>query len=300
MKLVSLIKQELVFFGLEGRSREEIYENLLEKMSDSAKLPLEPHELAKEMIGREDSIRMVYDKGFAFPHLRHPDLQDMTIAIGIPKTPVRLKANDITETRLIICCLVSESTSVIYLKTLAAIAKHLRVEGNLDRMISAGTPKALLEAIGDVIVQPVLTAENVMSRSFVSLSPDDKLAEAVDIIASDGHHEIPVLDKAGLLLGKISVDSLIRKTIPEYVMMLENLNFLKEFEPFEALMKEESKLMVKDVMEKTDTEIKPEMPLIQLTVKLLKSKSHSLYVVEDKRLVGIITMIDLMRNVLRG
>lgn len=105
-------------------------------MSHSAKLPLELQALAKAMIEREDSIRMVYDKEFAFPHIRHPALQDMTIAIGIPRQPLRLKENDITETRLIICCLVSESTSVIYLKTLAAFAKHLRVKENLDRMVS--------------------------------------------------------------------------------------------------------------------------------------------------------------------
>lgn len=65
-------------------------------------------------------------------------------------------------------------------------------------------------------------------------------------------------------------------------------------------MKEESKLMVKDVMEKTDTEIKPDMPLIQLTVKLLKNKEPFALCCRNKRLVGIITMIDLMRNILRG
>ena len=81
----------------------------------------------------------------------------------------------------------------------------------------------------------------------------------------------------------------------------ENLSFLNQFEPFENLLKEERKLLVKDVMSEPKHTVATDVPLFQLTVNIVKNSLPSLMVVDkQQKLCGIITYIELVTNVLRG
>ncbi len=304
MKLSSLLNQSLIFFSLEGADRSELYTNLLTKMSKIVKLPVPPAEAAKEMMDREDAYGIIYDSGFAFPHMRHPDLRDLDIGIGILKKPVKLKPDDKTPTRLIVCCMISETTSVIYLKSLAVFSKYFLTHPDaMDRLVASGNPKDFLEILirDNVEVKHTLTAEDVMLKNPRFVRPDDPLSAALDALSEEQRMEIPVLDENGILKGVISCGDIVRRAIPEYIMMLENLTFLNQFEPFENLLKEERKLHVKDVMSIPKHTVTTDVPLFQLTVNIVKNSLPSLMVVDKhQKLCGVITYIELVTNVLRG
>ena len=304
MKLSSLLNQSLIFFSLEGADRSELYTNLLTKMSKIVKLPVPPAEAAKEMMDREDAYGIIYDSGFAFPHMRHPDLRDLDIGIGILKKPVKLKPDDKTPTRLIVCCMISETTSVIYLKSLAVFSKYFLTHPDaMDRLVASGNPKDFLEILirDNVEVKHTLTAEDVMLKNPRFVRPDDPLSAALDALSEEQRMEIPVLDENGILKGVISCGDIVRRAIPEYIMMLENLTFLNQFEPFENLLKEERKLHVKDVMSIPKHTVTTDVPLFQLTVNIVKNSLPSLMVVDKhQKLCGAITYIELVTNVLRG
>lgn len=304
MKLSSLLNQSLIFFNLEGADRSELYTNLLTKMSKIVKLPVPPAEAAKEMMDREDAYGIIYDSGFAFPHMRHPDLRDLDIGIGILKKPVKLKPDDKTPTRLIVCCMISETTSVIYLKSLAVFSKYFLTHPDaMDRLVASGNPKDFLEILirDNVEVKHTLTAEDVMLKNPRFVRPDDPLSAALDALSEEHRMEIPVLDENGILKGVISCGDIVRRAIPEYIMMLENLTFLNQFEPFENLLKEERKLHVKDVMSIPKHTVTTDVPLFQLTVNIVKNSLPSLMVVDKhQKLCGVITYIELVTNVLRG
>ena len=304
MKLSSLLNQSLIFFNLEGADRSELYTNLLTKMSKIIKLPVPPAEAAKEMMDREDAYGIIYDSGFAFPHMRHPDLRDLDIGIGILKKPVKLKPDDKTPTRLIVCCMISETTSVIYLKSLAVFSKYFLTHPDaMDRLVASGNPKDFLKILirDNVEVKHTLTAEDVMLKNPRFVRPDDPLSAALDALSEEQRMEIPVLDENGILKGVISCGDIVRRAIPEYIMMLENLTFLNQFEPFENLLKEERKLHVKDVMSIPKHTVTTDVPLFQLTVNIVKNSLPSLMVVDKhQKLCGVITYIELVTNVLRG
>ena len=131
--------------------------------------------------------------------------------------------------------------------------------------------------------------------------PDDPLSAALDALSEEQRMEIPVLDENGILKGVISCGDIVRRAIPEYIMMLENLTFLNQFEPFENLLKEERKLHVKDVMSIPKHTVTTDVPLFQLTVNIVKNSLPSLMVVDKhQKLCGVITYIELVTNVLRG
>ena len=130
---------------------------------------------------------------------------------------------------------------------------------------------------------------------------EDPLSTALDILSEEKRREIPVVDSEGVIQGVISCEDIIRRAIPEYIMMLDNLSFLNQFEPFENLLKEERKLQVRNVMTEPKYTVPPETPLFQLTVNMVKNSLPSLMVVgKDRKLLGVITYIELVTNVLRG
>ena len=150
-------------------------------------------------------------------------------------------------------------------------------------------------------IKHTLTAEDVMLKNPRVVKLEDPLSTALDILSEEKRREIPVVDSEGVIQGVISCEDIIRRAIPEYIMMLDNLSFLNQFEPFENLLKEERKLLVRDVMTEPKYTVSPETPLFQLTVNMVKNSLPSLMVVgKDRKLLGVITYIELVTNVLRG
>jgi CBS-domain-containing membrane protein len=273
------------------------------KMSKVVKLPFPPKQIAVDMMEREDAIHIAYEKGLAFPHARYQTLSDLDVAIAVLKHPVKLKDNDRDESRMIVCSLISETTSVIYLKILAAFTKLVLSNSEaLSSLASVGSAKEFIAYLNErkVEVKHTLCAEDVMLKEVKTLHEDDPISAALDIIAIDKYAEIPVVDAERRLVGVLSPAMIFRRAVPDYIMMLDNLNFLTQFEPFETLLKEEQNTLVRDLMKPTSSIVKMDTPLIQLTLKLLKDKESALYVIDNGKLAGAITFIDLVTNVLRG
>ncbi|OQA86448.1 MAG: CBS domain protein [Lentisphaerae bacterium ADurb.Bin242] len=303
MHLATLLNQNLIFFNVEGNDRETIYNHLISLMAKTVSLPCPPARVVSDIIAREDLINIVYEKGFAYPHIRYPQLMDLNVVIGVLKKPVLLKQNDREETRIIVCSLVSPETSVIYLKVLAAFSRYfLLAPDAIAKLVNTGSPKAMIDFLQaeNIEVKHTLCAEDVMLREVKTVKPDDTISEALDIFAKEKVEAIPVVDEHGSFLGIISSEMIIRKAVPDYIMNMDNLNFLSHFEPFETVLCEEQNILVKDVMAPTRNTIHPNTPLIQFTLRLLKEKEHILFVVQDGKLSGTVSFVELVSNVLRG
>ncbi len=303
MHLATLLDPGLIFFNVEGNDRETIYNHLVSLMAKTISLPYPPGQVVSDIIAREDSIDVVYERGFAYPHMRYPQLLDLNLVIGVLKKPVLLKDNDRDPARFIVCSLVSPETSVIYLKVLAAFSRYfISSPDALEKLIAAGSPKEMIDFLleKNIEVKHTLCAEDVMLRNVRTVKPSDSVSVALDIFAKEKVEAIPVVDEGGLFQGIISPELIIRKAIPDFIMRLENLNFLSNFEPFEAVLREEQNTLVKDVMDPVDNTIHPHTPLIQFTMRLLKEKENILFVVHEGKLAGTVSFVELVSNVLRG
>ena len=305
MKLASLLNPELIFMDLPGNTRQEIYENMTRKMASRLSLPLAPEDIAKDMMEREDLAHVVYEQGFAFPHTRYPMLKDLDIAIAILKDPVLLKENDHHPTKLVFCSMISENTSVVYLKALAAFSRFLLSNpGVVDELAMCKSPEEFLEFLiaRDIRVQSNLTAGDIMLQEVKCVKKDDPISKGIDLIASEHLTEVAVVDENSCLIGHISGEMLFRSAVPNYIMQMENVSFLPSFEPFEALLRQERNAHVEEIMEDVPENlcIRKDTPLIQLTIKLLKEHQNTLFVLGDAgELLGTISYTDLIANVLR-
>ena len=302
MKLASILNPDLIFTGLKGSSREEIYTDMAQRASEIVNFSATAQQLCTQMIDRETVVGIPYE-GMAIPHLRLSELKDLYVAVGILAEPVMLKESDLKPTQVVIMSFISDCTSDVYLKALAAFTKYFMDPTHLENTAKSATPESFIQMLiaDNVSLKKNITAEDVMKKEFASLKPEDHLNDAVDLFVTKRVEVIPVVDEPGKLLGVMSATKLVRDFMPDYIMMMDNLDFLNSFEPFEKIFQQEETRFVKDHMRAPILVVKPDTPLIQFTVKLIRGDAHAAIVVDsDNKVLGVISIKSIMHKVLRG
>ena len=302
MKLVSILDENLVVCGLAGDTREELYGHLLDQVLKYDGVKGERQPLLQEIIAREDMLQIPYE-GIALPHTRTEATADLTIMIGIPKQPITLKKNDLTPSSIIILSLIGPSTSDLYLKSLAAFSRFLVHPENRQKIISAKNSAEVLAVLNreQVMLKNEITAEDIMKPDCFTVNENSPLAEVLDAFFLLNAVQLPVVDDNGRLIGIIDAAEIIRRHMPGYIFMIDNLKFLTTFEPFEQIFKDERKRCAKDFMRPAEGMIPPQLPLIQMTILLIKGEADPLYVVrDDGLLLGTVGKLQLVNKVLRA
>ena len=302
MKLVSILNEELVFTNVKGVSRSGIYTDMLRRAKEVLEVPIDVDHLVSGMIEREDTLQMPYD-GVALPHLRLPECDDLYIIVGLLPKPVQMQSVDPEQCRLVIMSLISPDTSDLYLKSLAALTRFLLIGQNRQTLCSAANAKEFLDILrhADVKVRSHLTAEDIEVRNSETVRDTDSLSSALDLISSLNRSMLPVIDENGRLVGELAALDILKRFIPEYIFRMDNLDFLNSFEPFNKIFEAESHQTVRDYMREPSLVVKPDTPLIQFTVKMVKQQVRACFVVDnDQHYQGTVLVKDIVKKVLRG
>lgn len=302
MKLSSVLNEDTIFLNVKGNNRKEIYGNMILAALPEIEESINVKNVVEAIIEREDTTGMVYDT-VAFPHVRIEELNDLHIIIGKLEKPTKLLENDENETRLVILSLISAKSSDIYLKTISAFAKFLRLEDNVQALLGANSAeqfKDILDA-NKVKIKNEITAEDLMTTETFAVCENDPLSAALDIFNREKITILPVVDVNGKLSGVIEATSVIKQFLPEYIFMMDNLNFLNSFEAFDAIFKNENVESVKKFMIRPRYTCNVNTPLIQITVAIARENLKAVFIVdEDKKLLGKVSVKNIIHKVLRG
>ncbi|NQZ60522.1 MAG: CBS domain-containing protein [Lentisphaeraceae bacterium] len=213
-----------------------------------------------------------------------------------------LHEGDTEPSKIIILCLISKSTSNIYLLSLKAIYSYFSQDGVSEKVARCKSADELIELLNKdgVEVKHSITAEDIMMKDFPLMEESVVLGEAIDYFMTSNRNQVPVVDKQQKFIGSVSIESILKADIPKYVMMMDNLAFLSEFEPFEQLLAKEDEMPLTDFINRSPETCTRETPLMKIVVDLVKRKTNCFYVLdENKRLVGLISKRELIKNLLR-
>ena len=302
MKLSSVLNPDYIYLNVHGDDARSVYSNILKRMLSSMQLHGDVPGMVGEMLARESATGVSYE-GVAYPHLRLTGYDDLGLALAVLAKPVRLHPDDMGDSRIVLMSLVGEKSGDFYLKTLAAALRYLSKPAVREKIVCAESAEAMIGIVdrSGVMIKKDLTAEDLMDRSFPSITPDKTLREAFDLFTRSNRSVLPVVDGKMHLLGVLDAVDIISKFIPEYVFMLPNTQFLDSFQPFEELSREESKRTVADFMRPVKLVITPETPLFRCTVEICRHTVYTIFVTEpDSTLVGDLTVKNIIHRVLRG
>lgn len=135
-----------------------------------------------------------------------------------------------------------------------------------------------------------MLVREVMSPDPITIRPDDTLRTAQELMAGCGCRRLPVIDESQRLVGIIT-DRDVRLALNSPLIMRERWQD-------DMLV---TQTTVEVCMTPEPVTIEPDAPLIEAVDLLLKRNISGLPVIENNRLVGIITITDMLhalRNVL--
>lgn len=137
-----------------------------------------------------------------------------------------------------------------------------------------------------------------MKKRVIFGQPEMTVKSAARLMAENNIGTLPVVLKGSELVGVTTMDNIIQIFLPDFVSLLSNISFVKEFGDLgtispETMQKAES-LSVADIMEEPIS-VDNDCELIRALSFMHKYKIQDIPVVEKGKLVGIASRVDIGR-----
>lgn len=301
MRLASILKQKYIVENLASKTKETAIDELLTLLRKD--IPDINVKVIKDLIiEREEIENTSYGHGFAFPHARTDEVDDMYILLGISRKGLEDETTDKVPLSVVVLLLTPSHISKLYLQTLSAFATFARTEGNLKKLKSAVSKSEVIEIIyqSGVSVAKELTVKDIMRRDVATVTPEHSLKDVANLMFKNRLSAMAVIDNEGNLLGQITDKDLIQAALPDYKTLISNLNYSMSVEPFEELLKHEDKIKVSQLY-KTDHEVTTkDTRIVEVAALMIFKDIKRVFVTEDGKLIGVLLRKDIVSTVIRG
>jgi len=198
--------------------------------------------------------------------------------------------------------LTPSNISKLYLQTLSAFATFARTEGKLHKLIAAQNCSEVVDIIwqSGVRAEKELTVKDIMRRDVATVTPDDSLKTVANLMFKHRLSALAVVDSQGNLLGQITDKDIIQAALPDYEALITNLDYSREVEPFEELLRVEDKIKVSQLYKTNHKIAAMETSIIEVAALMISKDLRRVFVVKESRLVGILLRKDIVNMIIRG
>ncbi len=299
MQLISLLDSKLIYFEEQNLTKDEVYKKLVSKICSFYKLPDCGPNLYELIMKREAEATTVYPTGLAIPHIRMDDFNDTVIGICIPRKPIM---DDGQAIKLIVLIITDNSSAKLYLNIVADLVRLSKNTEMFNQILHEKDGNDVFQILkhANIIVKEDLTIKDIMNSEPVTINENATLKQLGDLLSETNITIVPVVDNTGRFVGEVSILQFLKVGVPDYLMMMNNLNFLRSYEPFEHLFEQEEKVKVKDIMTKEEPSINPDASIIEAVFQMIQAKKRFFTITQGKKVVGIVTAMDIFRKVIRA
>lgn len=303
IKLSHVLIPESIIIFQDKTSLAEILLNLLEKLALKFKIPNHKKAFNDLSTGHKDKfIPIKITDDVYYYQFRLSNVNDLHIAFGLVNELVD-QIDPITENskKLIVLILSPKNRPDLFLKAEKALKSFFTSDGYLKTMFNLNSPKKIWELIdkADEKLPKQVFACDIMSRRMIVLKDNNTLKEAIDLFTETGLLNIPVVDQEGDLIGEANACELMNIALPRHLLWMSNMKPIINFEPFFNMLENENYTWLEEIMTHEIATVQVEDYAMKALVEMTKKEVRSAYVLDDKKLVGVITMKHFMNKVLR-
>jgi CBS domain-containing protein len=140
----------------------------------------------------------------------------------------------------------------------------------------------------------------IMDRDPVTVAPDTSVEDVVRLLGEHGLPGLPVVDAEGRCVGIVTEADLVLPDdegdlhIPHYVNLFGGTVFLEPLSRFERRLRKAFASTAADMMTADPDTVGPETTVREAARKIHDTGHNRLPVVEDGRLVGLVTRLDVL------
>mgnify|MGYP001113232984 CR=1 FL=1 len=150
----------------------------------------------------------------------------------------------------------------------------------------------------------MIRARDIMTRDVITVSPETDISQAAGILLKNHINGVPVINRQGELVGMLCQSDLItqqkRFPLPSIFTFLDGIF---SFTPTKSLEKEIQKIAattVADAMTTDPVSVKPDTPVDEVASLMVEKHFHTIPVVDDGRLVGVLGKEDVLKILVNG
>lgn len=144
----------------------------------------------------------------------------------------------------------------------------------------------------------MLNARDIMTCEVITVSPDMSIQELSKLFVEKKKNGFPVVDAAGTLMGVVTEKDLIDQNkqlhMPTVIALFDAVIYLESQKKFEEDLKRFTGTRVEDIYSKKIITVSPETPLPEIASIMADHGVHTLPVVENGGLVGVIGKTDVI------
>jgi len=143
------------------------------------------------------------------------------------------------------------------------------------------------------------TAGEIMTREIITVSPEMGVADLANLFWEKSISGAPVVDAEGKLLGVVTETDLIDQSkkvhIPTVLNILDSMIILENPAKLDRELKKMTGTKVKDICTAEPVTVSEDTPMDELASIMSERHLHTLPVLKDGRLIGVIGKADIIR-----
>lgn len=143
-----------------------------------------------------------------------------------------------------------------------------------------------------------MKVKDIMEKNIITATPDTTYQELAEILYKNDISGIPIVDKENVLVGFVSERDIFRILYPHYKSYYEQPEVYADLEGRELKVREIRKHRAEIFMTKDPVIVKPDDPIMKAGALMLAKNVSRFPVVENGRVVGIISRKMIYRAIL--
>jgi CBS domain-containing protein len=290
VKLADLLAADRILLDVEGQTVREAAGPLMQAVigsgqaADSEKLEA----LLAESLPREAVT--VGQQAFLL-HFRTEGVVAPTAALGVTRQPIHRQHDPAREARVLLMLLAPPKHAAVALAALGAFARALAEEAVVEALLAGADSAALVALPGFAREVPGdLAVRDVMASPTATLTPDDTLGHALDLMLRHDEPALPVVSDNQDVLGQVTYGEVLQYLLPSYAKRMSGATRRG------AAYADPRDRPVRDAMDRSVLCLSDDQRLADAAALLVNKRLERVPVVRDGQLVGMLTREGIVRR----
>ncbi len=148
----------------------------------------------------------------------------------------------------------------------------------------------------------MIKAKDIMTREIITVNPETEIAQAAGLLLEKRINGVPVVNDSGTLVGILCQSDLIAQQknipIPSLFTLLDGYIPLTLSKHLDKEVEKIAASKVAEAMTPNPVTVEPETDIERVAALMVEKNYHTLPVIEEGKLVGIVGKEDVLRTLI--
>jgi nitrogen PTS system EIIA component len=281
--------------NIKAKTSHELIEELSKCLCKSTP-GLNKKDMVEAVIARENIVPTVIAPGLAVPHARMAGVDRLLVAFATSSNGIDFKAPGMPPVKIAVLILTPKDDPGLHLQVLSALAKDFEDPENIERVARLEDSAAVLDyfTTGELKLPSFVRARDLMTRNPLTLQESDTLHKVIETFVVEKVKTIPVIDNEGDLRGVVSLEDVLKFSLPEHLLWMNDLSSINRFQPFADMLKSDEETKLADFMSEDMITVDIDIPAVQLAKLFIMHKVDQILVIDKGKLAGLVNMKDFV------